>query len=121
MLKQGQYERASKALQAFLAKYPKGALAANARYWLGESHYVVKNFREALADFRRVLKDHPDSDKAPDALLKIGYVHQELGEVDKAREALADVVKRYPNTRAARSAGERLAQLKKPAKAKAAR
>ncbi len=121
VLKQGQYERASKALQAFLAKYPKGALAANARYWLGESHYVVKNFREALADFRRVLKDHPDSDKAPDALLKIGYVHQELGEVDKAREALADVVKRYPNTRAARSAGERLAQLKKPGKAKAAR
>ncbi|MEK7840678.1 MAG: tol-pal system protein YbgF [Pseudomonadota bacterium] len=121
LLKQGQYERAAKALQAFLVKYPNGALAANARYWLGESHYVIKNFREALADFRRVLKDHPDSDKAPDAQLKIGYVHIELGEPDKARLALADVVKRYPNTRAARSAEERLAQLKKPEKAKAAR
>lgn len=119
LLKQAQYERAARDFQDFLAKYPEAALAANARYWLGESRYVVKNYREALVEFRRVFKDHPDSDKAPDALLKIGYVHQELGEVDKAREALADVVRRYPNTRAARSAEERLALLKNPAKTKA--
>jgi tol-pal system protein YbgF len=121
LLKQGQYERAAKALQDFLARHPDGALAANARYWLGESRYVVKNFREAMTEFRRVLKDHPDSDKAPDALLKVGYVHLELGEADKATQALADVIKRYPNTRAARSAEERLARLKKADKPKAAR
>lgn len=119
LLKQAHYERAAKDFQGFLAKYPDGALAANARYWLGESRYVVKNYREALVEFRRVLKDHPDSDKAPDALLKVGYVLQELGEGDQARQTLMDVIKRYPNTRAARSAEERLARLKSPAKAKA--
>ncbi len=119
LLKQAHYERAAKDFQGFLAKYPDGALAANARYWLGESRYVVKNYREALVEFRRVLKDHPDSDKLPDALLKVGYVLQELGEVDPARKTLADVIKRYPNTRAARSAEERLARMKTPAKANA--
>ncbi len=121
LLKQGQYERAARDLQDFLAKYPGGTLAANARYWLGESRYVVKNYREALVEFRRVLKEYPDSDKSPDALLKVGYVLQELGEVDTARKTLADVIKRYPNTRAARSAEERLARLKQPTKAKATR
>lgn len=121
LLKQLHYERAAKEFQNFLAKYPDGALAANARYWLGESRYVVKNYRAALVEFRRVLKDHPDSDKAPDALLKVGYVQQELGETDAARQTLADVIRRHPNTSAARSAEERLARMKKPAKAKAVR
>jgi len=113
LLKQGRYEQAAKALRAFLARYPQGMLAGNARYWLGESRYVVRSFRDALEEFKRVPRDHPDSDKVADARLKIGLTYIELGQLDQARAALADVSKHHPNTQAARNAEARLARLKK--------
>src|SRR3989344_2498142 len=92
---------------------PQSALRDNARYWLGEAYYVVRDFRQALTEFSRLINDHPKSLKAPDALLKIGYSHYELGEWAKARENLNQVIARYPGQPAAKSAEQRLAKMKK--------
>ena len=63
--------------------------------------------------FLKVEAKYPDSRKLSDALLKIGYTYYELGEWKKARQYLQDVVKRYPNTRNARSANARLTIMQK--------
>ena len=112
LMKQGQYDRAAKAFRDYIAKHPRGPLTDNAQYWLGEANYVVRNFKGALDEFNKVLTDFPGSPKAPDALLKIGYAHVEMGNTAKGREALGQVVARYPNSSAAKSAQERLAKLK---------
>jgi TolA-binding protein len=67
-------------------------------------------------EFGKVVSDHPNSTKVPDAALKIGYSHYELGEWSKARDSLNQVVTRYPGTPAAKSAQQRLAQMKKEKK-----
>jgi tol-pal system protein YbgF len=113
LLKQGFYERAAKGFRDFIAKYPQSNLRDNAQYWLGESYYVVRNFRQAAEEFSKVVKDHPKSPKAPDAMLKSGYSHYELGEWAKARESLSQVTALYPGTTAAKSAEQRLAKMKK--------
>jgi len=113
LLKQGRYEHAARQFRAFVAAHPKSPLADNAQYWVGESAYVVRNFKLALDEFGKLLQAHPDSPKAPDALLKIGYAHYELADWGKARETLNQVVARYPNTAVARSAEQRLARMKK--------
>ena len=113
LLKQGQYERASKRFRDFIRAHPKSPLADNAQYWVGESAYVVRNFKQALTEFSKVVQSHPDSLKAPDALLKVGYCYYELADWAKARETLNQVVARFPNTPAARSAEQRLAKMKK--------
>jgi TolA-binding protein len=46
-------------------------------------------------------------------MLKIGYCHYELGEWARARDNLNQVVARYPGQPAAKSAGQRLAKMKK--------
>jgi tol-pal system protein YbgF len=112
LLKQGYYERAAKGFRDFLAKYPQSALRDNAQYWLGQAYYVVRNFRQALVEFGKLVGDHPGSSKAPDAALKIGYSHYELGEWSKARDSLNQVITRYPGTPAAKSAAQRLAKMK---------
>jgi tol-pal system protein YbgF len=112
LLKQGFYERATKGFRDFLAKYPQSDFRDNARYWLGESYYVVRNFRQAVEEFSKVVKDHPKSPKAPDAMLKTGYSQYELGEWAKARESLSQVAALYPGTTAAKSAAQRLAKMK---------
>lgn len=113
LMKQGQYDRATKGFRDFIVKHPQSALRDNAQYWLGEAHYVVRDFRKALTEFTRLLDEHPKSLKAPDALLKIGYSYYELGDRAKARDTLNQVIARYPGQPAAKSAEQRLARMKK--------
>lgn len=113
LLKQGQYERAGKRFREFTRAHPKSPLVENAQYWIGESAYVVRNFRQALEEFSKVLQAHPNSPKAPDAMLKVAYCYYELANWGKARDTLKQVVARYPNTPVARSAEQRLAKMKK--------
>ena len=53
----------------------------------------------------------PQSSKAPDALLKLGYAQHELKRVAAAKQTLAQVGVRYPGTEAARLAQERLRRI----------
>lgn len=112
LLKQGRYDLAVAAFKAFVETYPRGHYADNAQYWLGEANYVQRNFQAAAAEFGRVVDGFPDSDKRPDAMLKLGYTLQELGQNDKARATLSNVVSSYPNSTAARLATKRLQDLK---------
>lgn len=112
LMKQGLYDRAVKAYRVFLAKYPDSGLADNAQYWIAEGNYVLRNYKLALEEFTKVV-NAPQSPKAPDALLKVGYVHYELGAYDKARRTLAEVQERYPGTSVARLAAVRLEKMKK--------
>ena len=113
LLKQGYYERAADAFRGFIVKHPRSRLAGNAQYWVGEAHYVVRNFKLALEEFSKVERQYPNSTKVPDALLKIGYCYYELKVWEKARMALTNVVNRYPNTAVAKSAQGYLARLQK--------
>lgn len=113
LLKQGSYDRASKAFKDFIAKYPQSSLRGNAQYWLGQTYYVTRNFRQAREEFGKVSKDNVDADKASDALLKIGYSNYELRDWAKARDALGQVSARYPGSATAKAAEQRLARMKK--------
>ncbi len=112
LMKQGLYEKAIKAFREFLAKYPQSGLADNAQLWVAEGNYVLRNYKLALEEFNKVL-NYPQSSKAPDALLKIGYVHYELGAYDNARKTLTEVQERYPGTGVAKLAATRLDKMKK--------
>jgi tol-pal system protein YbgF len=112
LMKQGLYDRAVKAFRVFLTKYPDSGLADNAQYWIAEGNYVLRNYKLALEEFTKVVSA-PQNPKAPDALLKIGYVHYELGAYDKARKTLGEVQERYPGSSVAKLAAVRLDKMKK--------
>lgn len=111
LLKQGLYSRASQAFRVFIQQHPTSPLAGNAQYWTAEANYVIRNFGLALKEFDRVVKEYPDSPKVADALLKIGYSYYEIGTWEKARQALTDVVTRFPNTTVAKLAQIRLTKM----------
>ena len=91
--------------------FPDSELADNAQYWLAESHYVTQKFDKALKEFEIVIGKFPNSRKVPDALLKMGYCNYELQRWDAARASLARVKSEYPETTAARLAGQRLQRM----------
>lgn len=111
-LREGRYDAAARAFTEFLETYGDSDYAANARYWLGEAHYVSRDFGAALENFERVLEEYPDSSKVPDALLKIGYTQYEMGEHEAARETLNRVSEEYSGSSVGRLAEERLVRMR---------
>jgi TolA-binding protein len=72
---------------------------------------VTRDFQNAAASFQTVLDRWPDSRKAPDALLKLGYTQAELGRPAQARTTLTSVSTRYPGSDAANLAAARVLAL----------
>jgi len=112
LLKEGNYRQSISAFSSQLQQFPRGNYADNARYWLGESHYVMRDFAPALVEFERVLEEFPSSSKVPDAMLKIGYIRYELKEYAEAQRLFETIKARYSGTRSARLADKRLQQMR---------
>ena len=111
LLSQGQYRTAGAEFLRYLEANPGGGLAANARYWLGETYYVQGQYQEAGAEFAQVVSDYPDSNKLADALLKLGYTQDELGDTEAATGTLQRVRQDFAGADAANLATIRLAQI----------
>jgi len=111
-LKKGRHDQAISDFQDFLTHYPKSEFASNAYYWLGEANYATRHYEVAITHFKKVINTYSGSSKVADSTLKLGFAYHELGEREQARKTLNDVVSRYPNTRVAQSAAERLQKIK---------
>ncbi len=110
-LKQSRYGEAIAGFESFLRAWPTHDLADNAQYWLGEAHYVNRDYEKAIAAFSAVATQWPDSGKAADAMLKLGYAQLELRRTAAGRRTLEEVVAKFPGSEAARLAAERLRRL----------
>jgi tol-pal system protein YbgF len=95
----------------FQKKHPKSNLAANAQYWIGESHYALREFDQAIIEFDAVRTKYPEAAKVPAALLKQAYAFAELGEKSNARLLLQEVVEKYAQTPEATQAKQKMKSL----------
>lgn len=71
LLNQTRYEDAATSFKSFIAKYPKDQLIGNAYYWLGETHYIRRDYVKAADNFRQGFEAMPNGAKAADNLLKL--------------------------------------------------
>ncbi len=97
LLSQANYDQAEQALRGFLAEHPNHRLAGNAKYWLGETHYVRGQYQDAAVTFAEGYQTYPDSSKAPDNLLKLGKSLSALGETNDACGTYGELLRRFPN------------------------
>jgi len=111
LLKEERYDMAAAAFRQFLLEFPDSELVDNAQYWLAESYYASNQFEQALRDFQVVIDEYPRSSKVPDALLKMGFCNYNLKRWDAARVILVRVQGDYPETTAARLAGQYLNRM----------
>jgi tol-pal system protein YbgF len=110
-IRSGDYANASRQFRSFIQQYPNHALVPNAWYWLGESYYVTTNYQVALEAFQHLVSQFPQSDKASEGLLKVGYCQYELKQMDAAKATLQQVSSKYPGSKVASLAQERLQRM----------
>ena len=65
-----------------------------------------------MEEFERLVTVHPNSQKITHALLKIGYAHDELGNMAEAERVLGELMERYPQSAAAGLARKRLLSIR---------
>jgi len=111
LIKNKHFEQALPAMQAFVARYPRGGYAANAEYWLGELYLTKKDYANALSHFNVVSQDFPQANKNAESALKAGYALAALGKRSEAIARLKTVILEYPDTPVARLAQEKLTSI----------
>jgi len=98
MLNDQNFTGAENALKAFIKDHPEHELTSNAHYWLGETYYVRKDFKQAAFAFAESYQRFPRSSKAPDNLLKLGMALGQLGQPKQACTAFSRLLSNFPNT-----------------------
>ncbi len=96
----------------FLEKYPQDELAANAKYWIGETYYSEKNYDQAILSFQDVIKNFPQKDKVPAAMLKQAMSFKAIKDPRNAKFVLKKLIEGYPRSDEAKKAKELLKELK---------
>lgn len=110
--KAGDYRNAGASFYDFTRRYPMSALAPSAQYWLGNTYYAQRDYRNAITAQQVVVNTYADNPKAPDALLNIASCHLELKDRAAAKKTLEILLAKYPDSQAAQTGKERLASLK---------
>ena len=99
-LLQKDYGAAEVAFDDFLKRYPTDALAGNAQYWLGESHFVRGQYKAAAGAFLKGYQGYAEGAKAPDSLLKLAMSLDRLGQKDAACSSYSELSTKFPNAAA---------------------
>jgi tol-pal system protein YbgF len=111
LIKAKDFDKANQAFAAFLRRYPDSQYAGNAQYWLGEVSLAQGDLQGAGQAFARVSQAYPSHSKVPDSLFKLADVEQRLGNGNKAKGILQQVIAQYPGSSAAQLAQRDLQRL----------
>lgn len=98
LLEQGQYDESFGLFQSYIDNYPQGRLFPNALYWQGEALILMSRLSDARDVFTRLMNQFPQDPKAASAMLKLGVVHQQMGNQDLATQTWRDIATRYPES-----------------------
>lgn len=98
---------------------PRSRAAAKAQFTIGELYQSKKKSKEAIAAYRRLVKDQPDCPEAPEALFRVGILfleeadrgNQNQANLDLSREAFNDYLLQYPGHKRNAEARRMLANL----------
>ncbi len=74
------------------------SLTTRARYWMGESLYLLELSDQALAAYRKVVATAPKHELAPWSLYSIGMIELQHDRYDAAIEDLQHAIAIYPQS-----------------------
>lgn len=99
-LQRKDYAAAETGFREFLKKNPADRLAPDAHYWLGESLFQKKSYKDAAESFLTVSTKYDSTVKAPDALLRLSQSLSALGEKEASCATLNRIGQKYPRAAA---------------------
>jgi len=106
-----QYSLAISGFQAVIKEFAGTQAAAEAQYYIGESHFAEKRDADAIAAYNLVIQNYPRSTFVPEAYYKRGMAQDRSGQPEAAKASFEFAVKNYPETDGGRLAKQGLDRL----------
>lgn len=94
------YAEAERALSTFIGAYPSDTRQSDARFFLGETHYVRRDYAQAAVTYAEGYRAYPNGSKAQDSLLKLGMSLGQLGKTGEACQTFAELQTKFKNPNA---------------------
>ena len=111
-IRNGDFDKAVALLSNFQRRYPGSPYMDAVRFWLGNSLYGRRDYKEAITTFRAFVAAAPEHLRAPEAMLAVANSQAEMKDPRGARKTIEDLMKAYPQSEAAQAGKERLASIK---------
>ena len=108
----GDFDKSVALFTNFQRRYPGSGYQDAARFWLGNSQYGRRDYKEAIAVFRVFVTNAPEHPRAAEALLAVANSQAEMKDPKGARKTIEELMKAYPQSEAAQAGKERLATIK---------
>lgn len=112
VMRKADFAGAAQAFAGFLRRYTESGYTPMALYWLGNAHYAVRAYKDALDAHSKLVAQFPSHPRKPEAMLAMANSHAELKDNRAARRALEQLIAAHPQSEAAVAAKERLARLR---------
>lgn len=105
------YQNALEDSRIFLEEYSGHPLEEKVFFIRGECFMQQEKYFDALKEFSRILKEYPDGEKVPGALLRTAIAYNEIGDRDLAAGVVRRLVRKYPESEEATIARERFSDM----------
>lgn len=92
----GQYREAEDGFKAFMTANPGHRLTADAVFYVGETYFQRGRPREAAEQYLKVTTDYARSNRAPEAMVRLGQTLAALGNKDQACATFSEFGRRFP-------------------------
>ena len=112
LFRASKFNEAYKTFSDYISKYPKGKMAPNSRFWLGDCYYNQQEYELAILEYQKVIADYPSDGKAPAALLKQGLAFEKLKDNETAKIVYNKLMKEYPKSDQVETAKKRIESFK---------
>ena len=107
---QKRYRTALAAFRKVLGAGLQKDLEHKCYFWIGGGHYHLKEYRQAIPQFEKVLT-FSESNIRDDAYYMLGQTYEQLDDLKKAREMFETIVNEFPQSSLFRSAQNRVSEL----------
>ena len=94
---QHDYKQAKTLFKNLLMQNRNNSLSDNCQYWIGESHYALKEYQQAIIEFEKVLT-FSNTNKDDDSQLKLGLCYLRLKDKESAKRELTRLIANYPQS-----------------------
>lgn len=112
LFRNGDFVASSKLFNEFMVRYPRSGYLPSVLFWHGNAQYANKEYKDALASFRRMLNSASNHNRAPEAMLAVANCQVEMKELKSARKTWETLISTYPESEAAAAARDRLSRFK---------
>lgn len=110
--KAANYQKVLESSKEFLKKFPDSSRVPNVHYLMGDAYFSQDDFKKSIASYQVIVSKYETSPNVSDAWLNIAACQQQLKDLASAKKTLKLLIQKYPDSKAAKKAKQRLAALK---------